>query len=365
MKTRITELLGIKYPIIQTGMAQVATSALVSATCNAGGLGILGSGMSTEELRQQIRETKERVSGKLFGVNIVSISPTWKGCLQVMMEEQVPVWCSGVRDLFSIAGIKKPENIIYIPTVGHARQAVRLEKAGADAVIVQGWEAGGHGSRIASTVLIPEAVEAVSIPVIAAGGFCDGKGLAAALALGAEGIGMGTRFAISQESPLPQNLKLKYLEAMDRDAVLSTVWDGIPLRVVRGEKMKRYRGWWTHFWDLLPNFLATKRKYNASFGDLLALAKFFRRMHASPFQFLVGIEKARRTMETGDINRGFSAAGQIVGRIVDIPTCHELIERTVMEAEQIIRNLNGTLGDGFKDEQSTPMSGYWGSTEGQ
>lgn len=333
-------------------MAHVAKCPLVCAVCNAGGLGILAASGSPEELRQEIQETKKSTGGKLFGANVVPIGPGLKRKLQVMLQEQVPVWGSGLGNPFRLAGIKKPDSVIYIPTVGNARQAISVEKAGADAVIVQGWEAGGHGSQIASMVLIPEVVEAVKIPVIAAGGFCDGKGLVAALALGAEGIGMGTRFAVSQESPLPQPLKLKYLEAMDGDAIKSTVWDGLPLRVIRGEKMKGYRGWWTHFWDLLPSFLAEKREYNASLGDLLEIAKFLRQTHASPFQFLIGMEKSRRTMKSGDIKKGYSPSGQVVGRISDIPTCRELIERTAIEAEQIIRDLNGKLGDIFQQGES-------------
>ena len=344
MKTRITELLGIKYPIIQSGMGIVADPALVIAACNAGGLGLLATHLaSPERLRQQLREIREAVGGKIFGLNLVPHRPGFKRYIDVVLEEQVPVLASGLRDPFRIAGIKKPENVIYIATVGSVRQALAVERAGADAVQVQGWEGGGHASHIASTVLIPEVVAAVKVPVIAAGGFCDGKGLVAALALGAEAIAMGTRFALTQESPLPLQLKQKYLEAMDRDAVLSASWDGLPYRVIAGEKMKRYRGWWTRPWDLLFSFLSAKRDYDASLRDMWETFKLLRQMKWSPPQFLVALEIFRKTMESGNLKKGFVPSGQVVGRIGDIPTCREMMERTTMEAEQIIRDMYGKL----------------------
>lgn len=344
MKTRVTELLGIKHPIVQSGMALVASPELVVATCNGGGLGILASMLvSPEKLRDQIRWIREQVGNKPFAVNIVPMRPRYESYIKVILEEKVQVWSSGLRDPFGLVNMKKPETVKYLPTVGAVRQAIKVEKEGADAVIVQGLEAGGHASLIATTVLIPEVVEAVKIPVIAAGGFCDGKGLAAALALGAEGIAMGTRFATAQESPLPLKLKEEYLKAQDRDATLSAVWDGMPERVLRGKKMEHYRGWWTHPWEMVPNFIDAKTKYNATIGDLWKTAGYIRAMGGSIPQYLAGMEKARRTMETGDIVNGYTPSGQVVGRIKDIATCKEIIERTVREAEQIIKSLPGKL----------------------
>lgn len=341
MKTRITELLGIKYPIIQSAMGWIADPGLVSAVCNAGAMGFLATGgLTPEEVRQQIRQIRSVTGNKLFGINIIPYRPGFMHHIDAILKEKVLVWSSGLRDPFAMVNITKPENVIYIPTVGSVNQAVKMEKTGADAVIVQGLEGGGHASRIASTVLIPEVVKAVDIPVIAAGGFCDGKGLAAALALGADGIAMGTRFAVTQESPLPQQLKLEYLKANDVDAVLSTVWDGLPMRVIRGEKMKRYRGWWTRFWQILPSLLTVKKIYKASWSDMITTADIVRQMHASLPQFLTGMEMYRRAFLTGDIKRAYSPAGQVVGRIEDIPTCREVIHRTAIEAEEIISNLH-------------------------
>lgn len=345
MKTRVTELLGIQHPIVQSGMAIVANPELTVAACNGGGLGILASLLaSPEKLREEIRWVRERVGGKPFAVNITPTRPGYERFVRAILEEKVPVWSSGLRDPFGMVNMKKPNDVIYIPTVGAVRQAIRVEKEGADAVIVQGLEAGGHAGLIATTVLIPEVVDAVKIPVIAAGGFCDGKGLAAALALGAEGIAMGTRFATAKESPLPQSLKEEYIKAQDKDAILSAIWDGMAERVLRGKKMEHYRGWWTHPWEIVPGFLTAKRDYNASMKDLWETARHIWGMGGSVPQYLAGMEKARKTMTTGAFKNGFSPAGQVTGRIKDIATCKEIIERTVIEAEQIIKALSGRTG---------------------
>ncbi|MFC1961896.1 NAD(P)H-dependent flavin oxidoreductase [Chloroflexota bacterium] len=340
MKTRFTELLGIKHPIIQSGMGLVADANLVSATCNAGGLGILATWqLPPEGLREEIRKVKKAIGGKPFGVNLTPLRPGFKNYVKVLLEEKVPVWNSGLGDPFRIAGLEKPKDVIYIGTVGTGRQAASVVRVGADAVIVQGWEGGGHSGRIASTVLIPEGVEAVKIPVVAAGGFCDGKGLAAAMALGADGIAMGTRFAISKESPIPMELKKKYLEAGSRDAVMSDVWDGLMLRAIPGEKRKNYHGWWTHPWDVMPNLLSAKKAYQASFKDMMATAKIIRQMRAPLIQYLVGMETYRKGLLGYNLENAVYTSGQVTGRIREILTCAEVIQNTVSEAEQIIKSL--------------------------
>jgi NAD(P)H-dependent flavin oxidoreductase YrpB (nitropropane dioxygenase family) len=344
MKTRITELLGIKHPIIQSPMATVGRAPLVIATCNAGGLGLFAPpGLTPEQARQQIREIKEKTNGKPFGVNVMPLMPNVRELIKVIIEEEVPVWTSAFRNPLTFFNIKKPDNVTFIPAVGNARQALSVERHGADAVIVQSWESGGHSSLIASSVLIPEVARAVKIPVIAAGGFCDGKGLAAALALGAEGIAMGTRFAITKESPLPDELKKRYIEAKDTDAALSAVWDGMPLRAI--SQMRRYLGWWTHPWDVIPSVLTTKKEFNANWKDMMENAKYLRQMRCSAAQFATGMAMFRKAFDTGDITKAFSPAGQVVGLIEDIPTCRELLERIVAEAEQTIKNLNNKVSN--------------------
>ena len=340
MKTRITEMLGIQYPIIQSGMAWIANPSLVTAVCKTGAMAFLvPDGLSAEDLRQQIRQIRNDTGNKPFGVNITPMRPGFRQHVQVMLEEKIVAWSSGLRDPFAMASIKKPENIVYIPTVGSVKQAIKVEKAGADAVIVQGWEGGGHAGRIATTVLIPEVVSAVSIPVIAAGGFCDGKGLVTALALGAEGIAMGTRFVTTQESPLPAKVKAEYLKAVDTDAVLSTIWDGLPMRVIPGAKMKHYKGWWTHFWRIVPALLDVKKFYKASWKDLIFSTNIIRQMHASMPQFLMGMDMYRRSFNLGAIDKAYSPCGQVVGRVNEIPTCQEVVQNTINEAREIIRNL--------------------------
>lgn len=338
MKTRITELFGIRHPIVQSPMAFVAHAPLVIATCNAGGLGLFGPpGLTIDEMRQQIREIKAGVGGKPFGVNILPIMPKVRELIQVLIEEDVPVWTSGLRNPLTVFKINKPSNVIFIPAVGNVHQAISVEKSGADAVIVQSWESGGHASLIASSVLIPEAARAVKIPVVAAGGFADGHGLAAALALGAEGIAMGTRFAVTQESPIPEGLKKAFIEARDTDAVLSARWDGMPQRAM--SKMKHYRGWWTHPWDAIPNLLNSKKSFNASWKEILENARILMQMKVSPAQFATGMALFQRALAEGSLKHAFTPAGQVTGLIRDIPTCQELIERTVREAEQVIKDL--------------------------
>jgi NAD(P)H-dependent flavin oxidoreductase YrpB (nitropropane dioxygenase family) len=339
MKTRITELFGIKHPIVQSPMAFVAHAPLVIATCNAGGLGLFGPpGLTVDEMRRQIREIKAAVGGKPFGVNILPIMPKVRELIQILIEEEVPVWTSGLRNPLTVFKIKKPGNVIFIPAVGNVHQAVSVEKSGADAVIVQSWESGGHASLVASSVLIPEAARAVKIPVVAAGGFADGHGLAAALALGAEGIAMGTRFAITQESPIPEGLKKAYMESRDTDAKLSAAWDGMPQRAI--SRMKHYRGWWTHPWDAIPNLINSRKAFNASWKEIFENARILMRMKVSPAQFATGMALFQRALAEGSIKHAFAPAGQVTGLIRDVPTCRELIERTVKEAEQVIRDLN-------------------------
>jgi NAD(P)H-dependent flavin oxidoreductase YrpB (nitropropane dioxygenase family) len=344
MKTRITELFGIKHPILQSPMALVAHAPLVIATCNAGGLGLFGPpGLTLDEMRKQIREIKAGVGGRPYGVNILPIMPKVRELIQIMIEEEVPVWTSGLRNPLTVFKMKKPKNVIFIPAVGNVHQAISCEKSGADAVIVQSWESGGHASLIASSVLIPEAARAVKIPVVAAGGFADGHGLAAALALGAEGIAMGTRFAVTQESPIPEGLKKAYMGARDTDAVLSAVWDGMPQRAISG--MKHYRGWWTKPWEAFPTLINSKRSFNASWKEILQNARILMQMKVSPAQFATGMALFQRALKEGSIKHAFAPAGQVTGLVKDIPTCKELIERTVAEAEQVIKDLNArTLG---------------------
>lgn len=341
MKTRLTELLGIKHPIIQPGMSNVADPDLVAAVCNAGGLGFLPlNPLPPEGLRQQIRRVKELIGNKPFGCNISPLIPGARRYIDVWIEEKVPVWGSAIRDPFRSLGIKKPKDIIYIPTVGNPRQAKRMEELGlADAVLVHCVEGGGHPGRIAASIFVPKAAEMLKIPVVAAGGFCDGRGLAAVLAMGGEGVAMGTRFATTKESRLSEEVKKLYLAAQEETPNLSKVYDGVACNTIEGDKIRPYRGWWTHPWDILPDFFHQKKALGADMGQMFTEAGDLRRMGVNPIQFLVGMRKFERGLYDGDVHRGLFWSGQVVGRINDIPTCQELIERTVREAEEIIKTL--------------------------
>lgn len=346
MKTRLTELLGIKHPIIQPGMANVAEPELVAAVCNAGGLGFLPlNPVSPEGYRQQIRRVKELVGNKPFGCNISPLVPGAENYIKVWLEEKVPVWGSAIRDPFRILGIKKPADIIYIPTVGNTRQAKKMEELKlADAVMAHCVEGGGHPGRIAASVFIPKAADSLKIPVIMAGGVCDGKGLAAALAMGAEGVAMGTRFALTRECRLPEEVKKRYLAADEDETNLSKVYDGIACNVLEGDKIRPYRGWWRHPWDIIPDSLHHKRVLGASWGTMFKEASNLRKMGVNPIQFVVGMSMFEKGLLKADLHQGLFWAGQVVGRIDDIPTCQELIERTVREAEEIIKTLYQRFG---------------------
>lgn len=346
MKTRLTELLGIKHPIIQPGMANVATPELVAAVCNAGGLGFLPlSYVNPDQYRQQIRRIKELVGNKPFGCNMSPLFPGAKRYVDIWIEEKVPVWGSAIRDPFRLLGIKKPKGVIYIPTLGNVKQAKRLEELGlADAMLAHCVEGGGHPGKLAASVFIPKAAETLKIPVIAAGGFSDGKGLAAVLAMGGEGIAMGTRFAMTKESQLPEEVKKRYLATEEDEPNLSAIYDGIACNALEGTKIRPYRGWWTHPWDILPDMFHNKKAIEASWGQLIKQARDLQKMGVSPVQFLVGMSKFEKGLAKADMGRGLFWCGQVVGRIHDIPTCQELVERTVREAEETIKNLYQRFG---------------------
>ena len=196
---------------------------------------------------------------------------------------------------------------------------------------------------IASSVLIPGVSESVKIPVVATGGFCDGKGLVAALALGADGIAMGTRFIATQECPVHPDVKEAFLKAKEEDPIVSARYDGFRLRSIPGEKMRHYKGWWTHPWEIFPSLLAMKKGFKTSLGELVRAASDLRRYRAPVIQVAVGSAIVRNTLSRGKIKHGVLPSGQVVGRVHDIPTCEELIRRIILEAEGIIQSMQSKL----------------------
>ena len=308
MKTRITELLGIKYPIIQGAMAWVSLPPLVAAVSNAGGLGILGSSfMVPDELRENIRKVKE-LTQKPFAVNFMPENPLLGELLEIIIEEKVPVVSYGKGNPKRIIEKTKPHNIINLPTMGAVRHAIKAEQDGADAIIVQGTEGGGHTGFIASSILLPMVAERVKIPVVAAGGFGNGRGLVAALALGAEGISMGSRFITTQECPIILHAKEWIVRSSEEDTVVTDNLTGIRCRVLRNKFAE----------DLLD-----MKERNVSPWEMMQHAK----------------GRFKKAFVEGDLDEGSIACGQVAGLITDIPTCKELIDRIVKEAEDIVAPL--------------------------
>ena len=304
MQTRITELFGIAHPIIQGAMSWVSFPPLVAAVSNGGGLGILGAAfMSPQELRRNIREIKERTD-KPFGVNFMANNPLIDELLDVIIEERVAVASYGVGNPKKIIERTRPNGIINFPTMGSLKHALRAEQDGADALIVQGTEAGGHTGYVASSVLVPLIARKVKIPIVAAGGFADGKGLAAALALGAEGISMGSRFIVTQEAPVPLHVKEYLVGKSEEDTLVTDNFTGVRCRVMRNE------------------FAETMRELAKGQQDRWKV-------------MVHGVGKIRKAYVEGDTRGGSLAFGQVCGLIEDIPACSELIKTIVREAENI------------------------------
>ena len=345
MKTRITELLGIKYPIIQAGMSYAAYPPLVAAVCEAGGLGILGAqAMRAEELREAIREVKARTD-KPFGVNFLPYHPDAEKVLDIMIEEKVAVASYGLGNPEMIIRKTKPHGIVNLPTIGAVRHALRAERDGAHAVILQGTEAGGHSSYVATMVLLPMVTDALSIPVVAAGGFCDGKGLAAAMAMGADGISMGTRFIVTQENSVPDNIKQRFIQASENDTVITDKVTGMRCRGLSNKLTELVETQGTGFG--IFKAISAARTMGKEFGVSLFMIlrsgmqmKDAYELEFSKMGFVsFGGDRIKDALVGGDDYMGFMPCGQVCGRVNDIPTVSELIERIMAEAEEILSRL--------------------------
>lgn len=345
MKTRITELLGIHYPVIQAPTSPIAVPTLVAAVSNAGGLGILATArLVPEELRNDIRAVRERTD-KPFGVNLVAGIPGYEALAEVMIEEEVPLICHGRGNPKWLIGAVKGRGIAIMALVGSMRHAVRAEEDGVDIIAVAGVEAGGHVSHVSTTVLLPLIASKVKVPVAAAGGFCDGRGLVAALALGAEAILMGTRFAVSQESAMPSNIKQQYVEAGEADTVVTSAITGVRLRVLRNRlaDMLESNGHKLSWRERISSSLETRRMLGVSWWRFLIGGWRMKKAYEASFSEMANLAagKARvdRALVEGDADWGAMPSGQICARIDDIPTAKEIVDRTVAEASNIIEAL--------------------------
>lgn len=305
MKTEITELLGIQYPIIQGGMAWVAECHLAAAVSNAGGLGLIGAANAPAEwVREQIREAK-KLTEKPFGVNIMLMSPFADEVAKVMVEEKVPVVTTGAGNPEKYLNMWKEAGIKVIPVVASVAMAKRMERAGADAVVAEGCEAGGHIGETTTMVLVPQIADAVQIPVIAAGGIGDGRGVAAAFMLGAKGVQMGTHFVVTTESQVHQNYKDRILGAKDIDTRVTGRSTGHPVRALRNEMTRKY---------------LELEGEGASLEELELLA----------------VGGLRKAVVEGDVKSGSLMAGQIAGLVKESMSCEELIRKVISEAEALL-----------------------------
>jgi NAD(P)H-dependent flavin oxidoreductase YrpB (nitropropane dioxygenase family) len=347
METAFTRLVGVRHPVVQSGMGWVAGPRLVSAAANAGALGILASAtMPLDRLREAIREVRSRTDAP-FGVNLRADASDAGDRVRIMIEEGVRVASFALAPSPALIAGLKEAGLVVIPSVGARRHAEKVAAWGADAVIVQGGEGGGHTGEVATTVLLPQVVDAVGIPVVAAGGFFDGRGLVAALVYGAAGVAMGTRFLLTSDSTVPDAVKARYLAATVKDVTVTRAVDGLPHRMLRTDLVDGLEG------ANRARSLAHAVRRAAGFRRLSGLT--WRQMirdglalrHGKDLtwsQVLLAANTPmllRSAMVDGRTDLGVMASGQVAGVIDDLPSCAELVDRIMKEAEDSLQRLTG------------------------
>lgn len=305
MEGRVSRLLGTKYPIIQGGMAWVAEYHLAAAVSEAGGLGILGAGGAPAEfVREQIRKVKE-ITDKPFGVNIMLMNPEADAIAQVIVSEGVKVVTTGAGNPAKYMEMWKAAGVKVIPVVASVAMAKMMERGGADAVIAEGMESGGHIGAQTTMTLVPQVVDAVTIPVIAAGGIADGRGIAAVAMLGAQAVQMGTRFVVAKESIVHENYKERVIKARDIDSEVTGTSTGHPIRVLRNQMSREY---------------LKMEKEGAAFEELERLT----------------LGSLRKAVVDGDVVHGSLMAGQCAGLVKKEQTCQEIIDELVDETKHLL-----------------------------
>lgn len=350
--TRFTELVGVEYPVVQTGMGWVSGPALTSATSNAGGLGILASAtMTYAELEAAVAKTKS-LTGKPFGVNIRADATDAPERIDLLIREGVRVASFALAPKKELIAKLKDHGVVVIPSIGAAKHAVKVASWGADAVIVQGGEGGGHTGPVATTLLLPSVLDALGtegIPVVAAGGFFDGRGLAAALAYGAEGVAMGTRFLLTSDSAVPDAVKQEYLQRGLGDTVVSLKVDGMPHRVLRTplvealESGSRAKA----LYAAARNANEFKQMTGMRWTTMLRDGRSMRRSGERTWQQIIMAGNTPMLLKAGlvegDTRAGVLASGQVVGMIDDLPSCDELIQSIMTQAHERLKVL-GSYG---------------------
>jgi NAD(P)H-dependent flavin oxidoreductase YrpB (nitropropane dioxygenase family) len=345
LRTRICDLFGVRHPIVQTGMGWVSTPELTAATSNAGGLGILASStLSAQEMQHAVARLSE-LTAEPFGVNMRGDVPDIQQRADILARAGGRVASFALAPNERVIRQLKDAGLTIVPSVGALRHAVKVAALGADAVLVQGAEGGGHTGSVPTSILVPQIAAEVDIPVIAAGGMRDGRGLVAALALGADGIAMGTRFLLTSDSPVPAVVKQRYLDSTVNDTIVTSLLDGVPQRVLRTKAAERlisgsplgravrsarqaagFRMLTGTSWrDMIREGLAMKTSRGLSWSQVLMAAN-------TPMQL-------KASMVDGRLDIGILATGQVAGVIDDLPSCADLIARIMAEAEAVLDHL--------------------------
>lgn len=338
MKTRLTELFGIKHPVVLSGMAFVSLPKLVAAVSNAGGLGIFNSVANTpDQLKGIIQEIKS-LTDKPFAINCTLIFPNGKENAEVALAEKAPIinFALGKGDWIIKTAHQYGGKVIS--TVATERHAIKAAEQGADAIIVTGHEAAAHGSDVGGMVLLPQIASLVKIPIISAGGYCDGRGLAAALALGADAVAMGTRFVLTQECEVHPNIKQSAMKITMEQTLYSAGIDGLPGRWYANKRAIEMANAKTSYIDALKAGWALRKQVDTPVWKLLIGSLRSKGINELAQQ-AIGINALGKTLTDGDLDNGVIPVGQVVGRIRNIPTCKEVIEGMVAEAEGIIKSL--------------------------
>jgi NAD(P)H-dependent flavin oxidoreductase YrpB (nitropropane dioxygenase family) len=351
LHTVICDLFGVRYPIVQTGMGWVSTPELAAATSNAGGLGILASATLTLDETDNAISRLRDLTNSPFGVNLRGDAPDLAQRANLLVKHRVRVASFALAPQERVIRELKEAGLVVVPSVGARRHAEKVAAWGVDALIVQGGEGGGHTGSVATSILLPQVVDAVGIPVIGAGWFSDGRGLVAALAYGAAGIAMGTRFLLTSDCTVPDLVKQEYLRRNVNETVVTSMLDGVPQRVLRtdlveelieGSRFSQLRRSARHAiafqkmtgtsWrDIVHEGLSMKKNHELSWSQMIMAAN-------TPMML-------RASMVDGRVDLGTLASGQVVGVIDDLPTCAELLTRIMTEASQILARFAGNAND--------------------
>jgi NAD(P)H-dependent flavin oxidoreductase YrpB (nitropropane dioxygenase family) len=345
LHTRLCEALGTRYPIIQTAMGWIATPELTAATCNAGAFGMLAAATLRVEEAEQAITRMQQLTDRPFAVNFLMEQPGASDIVDMIIRHGVRAASYGRAPNAKFIERFKKAGVLCIPTVGAARHAQKAVQLGADIIIAQGGEGGGHTGTVPTSILIPQVVDTVKVPVVAAGGFRDGRGLVAALALGATGIAMGTRFLLTAESPLPKATAERYFKATVNEIFVTRQVDGLPQRVIMNEFVGRLESSnrVVNFIRALRSGLEYRKLSGASLSELLRSGLALRRDNElTRTQTLMAANAPifiRRAMVEGRPAEGVLPSGVVAGLINDRPTCAELIQRIMREAEQTLAAL--------------------------